>query len=65
MPATVDLSKLLKGLPRGAWVAISSDEKRVVAYAADLNEAIEKAHALGEKNPVVIRVPETDAALFL
>ena len=65
MPAVADLGKLLKGLPKGAWVAISSDESRVIAYAADLDKVIEMAKQLGEDQPVVIRVPETDAAMLL
>ena len=65
MPATVDLSKLLKDLPKGAWVAISSDEDHVVAYSADFNETLKRAHDLGEPHPIVVRVPEGDAAMLL
>jgi hypothetical protein len=66
MPAVKDISKLLVGIPKGAWVALSNDEERVVAYAAELQEAIHKANELGESDPVVFRVPETSGAtLFL
>ncbi len=61
-----DISKLLVGIPNGAWVAISNDEERVVAFAAELQDAIRKANELGESDPVIFRVPETDGAtLFL
>jgi hypothetical protein len=56
--AAKDISKLLASVPKGAWVALSKDEERVVAYAAELQEAIQKATAAGENEPVVIRVPE-------
>ena len=65
MPAIKDLSKLLAGVPKGSWVAISKDETRVLAYSASLDQALEKAKAAGEPDPIVIRVPETEAALFL
>jgi hypothetical protein len=64
--AAKDISRLLVDVPKGAWVALSKDEERVVAYAAELQEAIQKAKEAGENDPVVIRVPETDgSSLFL
>ncbi|HTX39016.1 MAG TPA: hypothetical protein VME43_28520 [Bryobacteraceae bacterium] len=57
-PAVTDFGKLLEGIPRGAWVAISQNEDRVLAYAAELKDAIRKARELGEQNPVVLRVPQ-------
>lgn len=65
MLAVKDVSKLLFGLPKGAWVALSKDEERVVAYAAELQEALQKAKQSGEADPVVIRVPEADAPTLL
>jgi hypothetical protein len=53
-----DISKLLEGVPKGAWVALSNDEERVVAYAAELQEALDKARDAGESDPVVTRVPQ-------
>jgi hypothetical protein len=64
--AAKDISRLLVDVPKGAWVALSKDEERVVAYAAELQEAIRKAKEAGENDPVVIRVQETDgSSLFL
>jgi hypothetical protein len=66
MPAALrDFPKLLAGLPKGCWVALSSDEKTVIAFAAELMEVLKKAKDKGEPNPIVIRVPEkTNAALL-
>jgi hypothetical protein len=60
-----DVSSLLGDIPRGAWVALSKDETKVVAYAAELQEVLLKAREAGEENPVVLRVPEADAATLL
>ncbi|HEY6268515.1 MAG TPA: DUF5678 domain-containing protein [Candidatus Acidoferrum sp.] len=66
MLAAKDLSKLLIGVPKGAWVALSKNEEKVLAYAAELQDAIQKAREAGENDPIVIRVPETDGTtLFL
>lgn len=65
MLAAKDISKLLATVPKGAWVALSNDEGRVVAYAADLQEAIQKARAAGENDPVVIRVPEAGSTSLI
>jgi hypothetical protein len=63
-PMVHDFGKLLEGVPVGAWVAISHDEDRVLAYAAELKDAIRKAHELGEKDPVIVRVPQSPGAFL-
>jgi len=60
-----DLSKLLAGIPKGAWVALSQDEEHVIAYAAELQEVIIKAREAGEQDPIITRVPETDSASLI
>jgi hypothetical protein len=65
MLAVKDISKLLSGVPKGAWVALSRNEDRVVAFASELQEALKKAKEAGESDPVVIRVPESDASTLL
>jgi Glu-tRNA(Gln) amidotransferase subunit E-like FAD-binding protein len=66
MMAVKDVSKLLADVPRGAWVALSKDEERVIAYAAELQEVLRKAKEAGENDPIVTRVPEADGTtLFL
>ena len=65
MLAVKDVSKLISDVPKGAWVALSQDESRVVAYAAELQEVLKKAADAGESKPVVIRVPEADGSTLL
>jgi hypothetical protein len=60
-----DISKLLAGIPRGAWVALSRDEERVLAYAAELQDALQQAKDAGESDPIVTRVPESDSSILL
>lgn len=63
--STIDYAALLQGLPPGAWVAISERTQRVIAYAAELSDALESARQQGESDPLVVRVPERAAILFL
>ena len=65
MLAAKDISKLPSSVPEGAWVALSNDEERIVAYAAELQEALKKAKVAGEDEPVVLRVPEAGASTLL
>lgn len=64
-PAIYDFGELLKDIPPGAWVAISHDEKRVVAYAAEMRDAIKAANDKGERDPVILRVPLSQGAFLL
>ena len=61
----LDIERLTEGVPRGRWVAIASTRDHRVATGADVDEAIRNAQAEGEDEPIVIRVPESDAALVL
>ena len=65
MPTFLDMPELLKDIPIGAWVAISADAQTVLAYSADLDEALSKARDKGENDPIVVKVPEFDASLLL
>jgi hypothetical protein len=60
-----DISKLLAGVPKGAWVALSKDEERLVAFAGELPEALQKAKDAGEDDPVIIRVPEIEGTALI
>lgn len=60
-----DYAALLKNVPPGAWVAISERERRVIAYAAELQAVVDKAHEAGERDPLIVRVPEQAATMFL
>ncbi|MGA3024738.1 MAG: hypothetical protein ABSF98_08230 [Bryobacteraceae bacterium] len=61
----IDFGTLLKDIPRGAWVAISSDYERVVSYGAELRTVLEDAKSAGEPEPILARVPESPGSLFL
>ena len=63
--ATIDLSALLRDLPEGAWVAISEQAHKVVAYSADLQTAINLSKERGESDPLIVRVPERAGMLVL
>ena len=65
MLAVKDISKLLANVPKGAWVALSKDEERLIAFAAELQEVLQKAKDAGENDPIVTRVPEADGATLL
>jgi hypothetical protein len=64
-PAPVNFGALLKDVPPGAWVAISPDKTKVLAYAADMRDAIAKAREKYSERPIVFRVPQKHAALVL
>ncbi len=60
-----DFGALLKDIPRGAWVAISGDQTRVVTFGADMREVLDDAHKKGELDPIILRIPEAQSALML
>jgi len=64
-PAIRNFTELLADVPPGAWVAISHDEQKVVAYAAEMRDAIQMAHDAGEASPIITRVPQNSAAFVL
>lgn len=65
MASTVaDLADLLKGVPTGAWVAISERLHKVVAYGADAQAVLNEAREKGEATPLIVRVPEQTAMFF-
>ena len=61
----LNVDDLLRDVPPGAWVAISQDHSRVVAYGIDLRDVIESAKQNGEYQPLLIKSPETKGALVL
>jgi len=60
-----DVSKLLADIPKGAWVALSKDQERVIAYAAELQEVLRMASEAGERDPIITRVPEAETATLI
>jgi len=66
MATTVaDLPELLKGFPPGTWVAISEEQNRTLAYGDDLQNVFDQAQQKGEKQPLMVRVPDQHLAMFL
>lgn len=63
--ATVDLSDMLKGVPAGAWVAISEKQHRVVAYGVDPQAVMNESREKGEEQPLIVRIPDQNSAMFL
>lgn len=63
--ALIHLTELLKSVPPGAWVAISEEEEKVVAYGADIQQVIAAAHGKGLKQPLIVKVPDRQEILFL
>jgi hypothetical protein len=63
MPAAIDLATILKGLPAGAWVAVG--DNKVIAYGADMQTVLATARQAGEKNPLILKVPDRQEVLFL
>jgi hypothetical protein len=60
-----DISELLAGIPKGAWVALSRDEERVIAHAAELQDVLNAAKKAGEADPVITRVLDADSSTLL
>jgi len=63
--ALIHLAELLRNVPAGAWVAISEDEEKVVAYGADIQQVIAAAHDKGVKQPLIVKAPDRQKILFL
>jgi hypothetical protein len=61
--AAINLSDILKDIPRGAWVALW--HYRVVAYGADMQQVLADARAKGIKEPLIVKVPDRAESLFL
>ena len=65
MAATVaDIFDLLKGIPPGAWVAISERQHKTISYGVDAQAVLNEALQKGEKLPLMVRVPDQNLAMF-
>lgn len=53
---TIDLSKILEPYSN-EWVALSIDEKKVIASGKTVKEALQKAKQKGENSPILTKVP--------
>jgi hypothetical protein len=59
-----DLPDLLKGIPAGAWVAISELQNKALAFGFDAQAVLNEARQKGERLPLMVRVPEQNLAMF-
>jgi|GEM_PF-3663293 len=55
----IELLKEIDAVPEGDWIALSSDESRLLAHHPDLQTALEEAHGKGEQDPVVMKSAST------
>jgi hypothetical protein len=51
--------KILKQAKPNSWIALSSDESKLLATSESYAEAVKIAEASGEPEPVLIRTPDT------
>lgn len=61
---SIDLTKILEPY-EGEWVALSSDQKRVVGHGPAPHEALEMAKQKGEKDPILFGAPDAYSSHFL
>lgn len=54
---TIDLSKTLKN-HSNEWVALSSNQKKVLGHGKHPRDAYNQALTKGEKNPILLRAPK-------
>jgi len=50
--------RILREAKPNSWVAFSEDESKVVAYGESYSEVVKAADSLGEKEPVILKIPE-------
>ena len=63
--AVANLWDLLKELPSGAWVAISEEDQKVVAFGADAQDVLNEAKSKGVHDPLITKVPESPSAMLV
>jgi hypothetical protein len=59
-----EIYELMEGLPVGVWVAISTEERKVLAYGEDADEVLAKARSMGVAGPFIGRVPQEEETLM-
>lgn len=53
----LNLAELFQGIPAGDWVAISESQRKAIAFGADARSVLNQARGLGERLPLMLRVP--------
>jgi hypothetical protein len=54
--------RILREAKPNSWVAFSEDESKVVAYGESYSEVVKAAESVGEKEPVIVKTPESWAS---
>ena len=49
---------ILREAKPNSWVAFSEDESKVVAYGDSYSQVVKAAECVGEKEPVIVKIPE-------
>ena len=60
-PFPIDLTRLLAPY-KGEWVALSSDETRMLGHGKTIEEALTLARGKEEGRPLLIKVPDDEGA---
>ena len=63
-PFPIDLTRLLAPY-KGEWVALSSDETRILGYGKTIEETLTMAKGKEETRPLLIKVPDDEGAGFV
>lgn len=53
----LNFAELFQGIPAGDWVAISERQRKAIAFGADARSVLNQARGLGERLPLMLRVP--------
>ena len=51
----LELLEQIDAVPEGEWIALSADERRLVAHHPELRRAVAMAKERGELDPVVMK----------
>jgi len=62
-PANAVRLEVLRAAPLDKWIALSSDESRIVATGDSFQEAADKSDASGEPDPVILKTPASWAVI--
>ena len=54
--------RILRDAKPNSWIAFSEDESKVVAYGDSYSQVVKAAENAGEKEPVIVKTPDTWAA---
>jgi hypothetical protein len=62
-PANAKRLEILRSAPLDKWIALSSDESRIVAVGDNFQEASDRSDASGEPDPIILKTPASWAVL--